>query len=120
MPFIAKFTLDRLAGPLSHTASDDSPGCTMGRFAFLVTAAVLATGSAASAQMFTPLPNSCQKLSSSAGSGSGDNPAIYLRAACVAARAGTTSPTDGRLTREELMSILMLMGLQQTPRSHVS
>jgi hypothetical protein len=92
----------------------------MGRFAFLVAAAVLTTGSIASAQMFTPLPNSCQKLSTGAVSGSGDSQVIYLRAACVAAQAGTTSPMDGRLTREELMSILMLMSLQQTPKTHAS
>jgi hypothetical protein len=90
----------------------------MGRLALLVAVMISAAGSGASAQMFTRLPNSCQKFSGSAVSA--DHDVIYLRAACVAARAGVASPANGRLSREELMSILMLMSLQQPSKSHIS
>jgi len=54
-------------------------------------------------------PNSCQKFA-----GGRTEEALYLRAACVAARAGVASPANGALSREELLSILMLMSLPQT------
>lgn len=45
---------------------------------------------------------------------------MYLQAACVAARAGVAAPGNGPLSREELLSILMLMSLQQSAPSHTS
>ncbi|HEY1960943.1 MAG TPA: hypothetical protein VGG69_00875 [Rhizomicrobium sp.] len=44
--------------------------------------------------------------------------AVYTQAASVAARAGVVSPANGPLSREELLSILMLMSLQQTRATH--
>ena len=44
--------------------------------------------------------------------------AMYTEAASVAARAGVVSPANGPLSREELLSILMLMSLQQAPVTH--
>lgn len=61
-------------------------------------------------------PNSCEKFSEATPAGA-DRNILYLRAACVAARAGVTSPANGPLDREELMSILMLMGLEQETRT---
>ena len=58
-------------------------------------------------------PNSCQKFAG----GQTEQEALYLRAACVAARAGVASPANGALSREELLSILMLMSLPQTSAS---
>ena len=46
--------------------------------------------------------------------------ALYIEAASVAARAGVVSPANGPLSREELLSILMLMSLRQAPASHPS
>lgn len=45
---------------------------------------------------------------------------LYVQAASVAARAGVVSPANGPLSREELLSILMLMSLQQAPGTHPS
>jgi hypothetical protein len=45
---------------------------------------------------------------------------LYAHAAGVAARAGVASPDNGPLSREELLSILMLMSLQQAPATHAS
>ena len=39
--------------------------------------------------------------------------AVYTQAASVAARAGVVSPANGPLSREEMLSILMLMSLRQ-------
>jgi len=58
-------------------------------------------------------PNSCQKVAG----GRTQQEALYLHAACVAARAGVVSPANGALSREELLSILMLMSLPQTNAS---
>ena len=78
---------------------------------------VMAMQGTAGAQQFAAYqPNSCQKFSSNRT----DNEAVYLRAACVAARAGVTSPANGPLSQEELLSILVLMSLQQTGASHRS
>lgn len=44
----------------------------------------------------------------------------YLRAACVAARAGVTSPGNGRLSPDELVSIPMLISLQQTSSKQIA
>lgn len=46
--------------------------------------------------------------------------ALYVQAASVAARAGVASPDNGPLSREELLSILMLMSLRQAPGTHPS
>ena len=46
--------------------------------------------------------------------------ALYTQAASVAARAGVVSPDNGPLSREELLSILMLMSLRQAPGTHPS
>ena len=43
---------------------------------------------------------------------------VYTEAASTAARAGVVSPANGPLSREELLSILMLMSLQQAPVTH--
>jgi hypothetical protein len=45
---------------------------------------------------------------------------LYAHAAGVVARAGVASPDNGPLSREELLSILMLMSLQQAPATHAS
>ena len=45
---------------------------------------------------------------------------LYTHAAGVAARAGVASPDNGPLSREELLSILMLMSLQRAPATHAS
>jgi hypothetical protein len=45
---------------------------------------------------------------------------LYARATCVAARAGVAAPANGPLSREELLSILMLMSLQQSAGAHSS
>jgi hypothetical protein len=46
--------------------------------------------------------------------------ALYAQAASVAARAGVASPADGPLSREELLSILMLMSLREAAGTHSS
>jgi hypothetical protein len=46
--------------------------------------------------------------------------AVYTEAASVAARAGVVSPANGPLSREELLSILMLMSVRQASGSHSS
>jgi len=45
---------------------------------------------------------------------------VYTEAASVVARAGVVSPANGPLSREELLSILMLMSLRQAPGTHSS
>lgn len=87
-----------------------------------VFAAVLLATSAgtASAQEFaTYQPNSCQKLAV-ATAASSDRTTLYTHAACVAARAAVAAPGNGPLSREELLSILMLMSLQQAKSAHTS
>jgi hypothetical protein len=62
----------------------------------------------------------CQKFARTADVTPSAREAVYLQAACVAARAGVAAPANGPLSREELLSILMLMSLQQSPPSHSS
>jgi hypothetical protein len=87
----------------------------MQRAAVILTAGLMfAIPTAGSAQELASYqPNSCQKFAG----GRTDQEAVYLRAACVAARAGVASPANGALSREELLSILMLMSLPQTNAS---
>jgi hypothetical protein len=40
---------------------------------------------------------------------------LYVHAAGMATRAGVASPDNGPLSREEILSILVLMSLQQQP-----
>jgi hypothetical protein len=51
---------------------------------------------------------------------SADREGLYAHAAGVAARAGVASPDNGPLSREELLSILMLMSLQRASVTHAS
>ena len=75
---------------------------------------------AAGAQQKSPLqPNSCQKFGANV-PGAAAQDLLYLKAACVAARAGVTSPANGPLSRDELISILMLMSLPEHGTSHTS
>ncbi|MBV9572054.1 MAG: hypothetical protein JO056_12510 [Alphaproteobacteria bacterium] len=64
-------------------------------------------------------PNACQKLAAGQAA-SNDRATLYTRAACVAARAAVAAPGNGPLSREELLSILVLMSLQQAKSSHAS
>lgn len=92
----------------------------MVRLALLAALIALAAPVSAFAQpMKVAPPNSCEKFSDNPSPGA-DPEVMYLRAACVAARAGVTSPTNGPLDREELMSILMLIGLQRPANTHSS
>lgn len=80
-------------------------------------ALLFAAGGAASAQELAAYqPNACQKFSSDPS----ERETVYLRAACVAARAGIASPSEGELSRDELLSILMLMSLRQDHATHRS
>jgi hypothetical protein len=82
-------------------------------------AALSATaGTAAAQEMVAYQPSGCEKFA--ANSAAMDRDAVYARAACVAARAAVASPANGPLSREELLSILMLMSLQQSSGSHSS
>lgn len=93
----------------------------MGKAAVFWATIVLAAPTGALAQQpATAQPNSCQRFMPGAPAHGPDRELLYLRAACVAARAGVASPADGRLNQEELMSILMLMSLQQTSAPHAS
>ena len=75
---------------------------------------------AAEAQPKIPVAaNSCQKFGANV-PGAASQDLLYLKAACVAARAGVTSPANGPLSRDELISILMLMSLPERPTSHAS
>lgn len=76
-----------------------------------------AGGTACAQELAAYQPNSCQKFTAS---GRTVREAVYLRAACVAARAGVVSPGNGSLSREEMLSILMLMSLRQANPSHSS
>ena len=83
-------------------------------------AAIWAATEAASAQELASYqPDSCQHFAPGKGSAE-SREALYARAACVAARAGVASPANGPLSREELLSILMLMTLQQGSGTHSS
>lgn len=52
----------------------------------------------------------------------GERDGLYVHAAGVITRAGVASPYNGPLSREEILSILVLMSLQQQPppASHAS
>lgn len=92
----------------------------MVRPALLAALIALAAPSSVSAQSVkVAQANSCEEFSDTT-SVVADRDVMYLRAACVAARAGVTSPANGRLDREELMSILMLIGLQRPINTHSS
>ena len=83
-------------------------------------AAMLAPQDAASAQeLASSQADGCQRFTSSNGSGA-EREALYAHATCVVARAGVAAPANGSLSREELLSILMLMSLQQSPGAHSS
>jgi hypothetical protein len=62
----------------------------------------------------------CQKFAHTAAVVPLGRDTLYLQAACVAARAGVAAPGNGPLSREELLSILILMSLQQSPPTHSS
>ena len=80
--------------------------------------AFLAMQSAALAQdAHSKAPVSAHRVLISA-QGAVESSAIYTEAASTAARAGVVSPANGPLSREELLSILMLMSLQQAPVTH--
>jgi hypothetical protein len=92
----------------------------MGKLGFLTIMVALAFPAAASAQQKSPAgSNSCQRFAANA-AGAVSRDVIYLQAACVAARAGVTSPGNGPLSRDELISILMLMSLPEHATSHTS
>jgi hypothetical protein len=75
---------------------------------------------AAAQQLATNPAGPCQKFSHPSDVALSGRDALYLQAACVAARAGVAAPANGPLSREELLSILMLMSLQQSKTSHAS
>src|SRR5690348_5844408 len=76
----------------------------MWKRALLAVAMMVAVPSAASAQELASYQgDSCRKLTSAADAGSRE--LLYARAACVAARAGVSSPENGPLSQEELLSI---------------
>lgn len=87
----------------------------------LLTAVLIASAGTASAQELAAYqPTSCQKLAVGQAA-STDRATLYTRAACVAARAAVAAPGNGPLSREELLSILMLMSLQQAAKpTHAS
>jgi len=92
----------------------------MGKVGFLAILVALALPAAASAQQTRRIePNSCQKFGAALPAATNQD-LIYLQAACVAARAGVTSPANGPLSRDELISILMLLTLPERPTSHNS
>jgi hypothetical protein len=86
------------------------------RTAIMVAAAALfaAQGTAAAQQVAVNRTGPCQKFVQTSNMAALDRDAMYLQAACVAARAGVAAPGNGPLSREELLSILMLMSLQQS------
>ena len=92
------------------------------RTLMMVAAAALyvAPGAAAAQELATNQPGPCQKFARTSDVAPLGRDALYLQAACVAARAGVAAPANGPLSREELLSILMLMSLQQSPPSHTS
>jgi hypothetical protein len=94
----------------------------MRRLMWLVAAAALYAGpcAAAAQQLATIQTGPCQKFAHAADVAPSAHEILYLQAACVAARAGVAAPANGPLSREELLSILMLMSLQQSPPSHSS
>jgi hypothetical protein len=79
-----------------------------------------APATAAAQELATNQPGPCQKFVHTSDVAPSGRDALYLQAACVAARAGVAAPANGPLSREELLSILMLMTLQQSPPSHTS
>jgi len=85
---------------------------------FAAAAMFAAPGLASAQQMAANQPGPCQKFRSSGQVSERD--AMYVQAACVAARAGVAAPNNGPLTQEELVSILMLLSLQQPPAAHTS
>lgn len=90
------------------------------RTAILLAAVALysAQGTAAAQQVAVNRTGPCQKFVQTSNMAALDRETMYLQAACVAARAGVAAPGNGPLSREELLSILMLMSLQQSPPSH--
>jgi len=93
------------------------------RTLMLVTAAaaLFAAPCTAAAQQLATIQNGpCQKFAHTTDVAPSGREALYLQAACVVARAGVAAPANGPLSREELLSILMLMSLQQSPPSHSS
>ena len=92
------------------------------RTVVLIAAAALCAavpGTAAAQQVAANQPGPCQKFARASEAPLARD-AMYLQAACVVARAGVAAPGNGPLSREELLSILMLMSLQQSPPSHTS
>ena len=84
----------------------------------IAAAAIFAMPSAALAQnVHSKAPVPAQRVLVSA-QGAVESSAMYTEAASTAARAGVVSPANGPLSREELLSILMLMSLQQAPVTH--
>jgi hypothetical protein len=87
----------------------------MWKRALLAVAMVAAAPRAVAAQELVSYDgDSCRKIATTA-EVSGSRELLYARAACVAARAGVTSPENGPLSQEELLSILMLMSLPKGP-----
>jgi hypothetical protein len=83
------------------------------RILLIVTMAAAVPCAAAAQELASYQSDSCRKFANMAEASSRD--LLYARAACVAARAGVTSPENGPLSQEELLSILMLMSLPKTP-----
>ena len=81
-------------------------------------AAMIMVAHPASAQDSRPEQMGCQRLIPASAELSEQPDVLYARAACTATRAGVASPANGNLSREELLSILMLMSLQHSPASH--
>ena len=91
------------------------------RTAILAAAVLLsAQGTAAAQQVAVNRAGPCQKFVQTSNMAALERDAMYLQAACVAARAGVAAPANGPLSREELLSILMLMSLQQSGPNHTS
>ncbi|HEY1637126.1 MAG TPA: hypothetical protein VGF62_01270, partial [Rhizomicrobium sp.] len=74
----------------------------------------MAPCAAAAQELASYQADSCRKFINSADAAF-NRELLYARAACVAARAGVSSPENGPLSQEELLSILMLMSLPKTP-----
>jgi hypothetical protein len=93
----------------------------MRRLMLVAVAALYAAPCTAAAQQLATIQTGpCQKFAHTTDVAPSGREALYLHAASVAARAGVAPPANGPLSREELLSILMLMSLQQSPPSHSS
>lgn len=93
----------------------------MGKLTIWALGAFCAVCATASAQNLPPIHASSRHLMTARIiPTAAEREGLYAHAAGVAARAGVASPDNGPLSREELLSILMLMSLQQAPATHAS